>query len=1166
MEEAIDLEKLIADADFLLEDLYSLEMEEIETTKKRKFEEVQETREKEQKRAKVDLKFDNVTWNEEKRKLFPNFLGTMQTEHKFSNFDVTKIFIEENSIFIENEIEKVELQKYPFFLFFLKLNYIAIRANSVGGMLHLDIFMSDLCFFEEPIINNSQMNDQNYLLRLYWTQVFKCMKIYPFTINTHKDTVSIDLEGMIHEEVIKEEKKTDLESIKNFKLKLKDYQIDGLNWMIKLENEGVLNKDYIELKFQDGSPFYFSEKFGCLTLKRVSSPTKGGIIADSMGIGKTIQALALILKNPPKESNKPNLIVCPLSIIQQWTDEIKNHITKDFTIAAYVGPKRDKDPKSLQKFDIILTTYTTLAIDYKLYNSKNIAPLFEINYHRVILDEAHLIKNKNSLQSQACMDLKSTYKWAMTGTPLSNSIDDLYPYFKFLEVPNLEDWNFWTQYISKPVAAQRLESKKLLMKYLNTYLLRRTKQKKIQGKRILQLPEKITNVVRLDFEEEERKIYDILFSNTSDEYFNSQSVETYLELINQLRLFCDHPALYINSAAKKSKDLLPLFKAANAIVYYPLIQKIINGNFTNIDIELEKNWISSPKIDALMENILLTDSKSIVYSQWTSMLDLVEIEFEKENIKFIRLDGSLRQQQRDSIIKAFKKDDSIKFLCPVQSYWTNSSNTFSNMQVEEDLNKTSPSNSTIENENKMEPEKKVKEENLGKEISETAETQKTFEPDSEVQHHEENKFMNEEEIREPKENQELNDKNSSSETPNEDQKEKIDEKEALFGKPPEFLKNPNISEVYCYTEILKDKYKMTYSDIEGRRYKCRHWNGFMQILEEPYAESYFFCQAENEYLLPDWKFHVSVDPKDYEKTWNILIEIFFKYKLVAMKMQIQENWEKFGRGFTIYIPTKHQKFEDYIVEYQWDYKSEVLKCKLSDILDRNIDWWKVVFEIEKRLNEEDIISKHCELGDFALGKYVSLRNESFSPIFENGEWKNSYPPDHHGWNPAGHANFPFFEKFNLDFSHYIPPKRDKMTDQFELFNVFSAWQFRTYEFDKMLREIVSYKNKTIEFMENLVQSLFFCSFLCQNSVNQIKSIDLLFSIVEDKEKWGKSYIIRKLILDYLWIIIEFSTFQMISDYTKRKFQDMVNHFKSKSKSKMKTIISKHKRLSEKVKE
>jgi hypothetical protein len=381
----------------------------------------------------------------------------------------------------------------------------------------------------------------------------------------------------------------------------------------------------------------------------------------------------------------------------------------------------------------------------------------------------------------------------------------------------------------------------------------------------------------------------------------------------------------------------------------------------------------------------------------------------------------------------------------------------------------------------------------------------------------------------------------------------LEEMEELFGKPPVVLINPNISETYNYSEILKDKYKMTYSDIDGRRYKCRHWNGFMQLLEEPYAESYFFCQAENEYLLPDWKFHVSVDPKDYETTWNILIEIFFKYKLLAMKMQIQETWKKMGRGFTIYIPTRHEFFEKYTIEYQWDYKSKVLKCQLSDVLDRNIDWWKVFFEIETKLNERNVTSKHCELGDFALGKYVSLRNESFSQVKENGEWKNSYPPDEHGWNPAGHSNFFFFEKYKFDMKYMIPDK-EGISNEFELFQMnFPTFQYLTFEFDKILREIPRQKHN-IEFMKRFVNVLFFCSFLCQNSINQIKSVDLMFEILENKEKWGSSKTIRKFILDHFFLLIQDSNSEMIRTYTDRKFNELVSHYKLKNKSKMKTLL------------
>lgn len=187
------------------------------------------------------------------------------------------------------------------------------------------------------------------------------------------------------------------------------------------------------------------------------SSHKGGILADDMGLGKTIQAIALMTARPPTDPDRhPCLIVCPKALMDQWRREINRHIQPgkhQLSVFIFHDKQRVVPWRELKNYDVIITTFGTLTANYKLRlkaekleregkdanivkNAKEAAGLFtpSSKWHRVIVDEAQNIKNPSAKSTKACCLLNSTYRWCLTGTPMSNRLEDFQSLLGFLRI------------------------------------------------------------------------------------------------------------------------------------------------------------------------------------------------------------------------------------------------------------------------------------------------------------------------------------------------------------------------------------------------------------------------------------------------------------------------------------------------------------------------------------------------------------------------------------------------------------------------------------------------------------------------------------------------------------------------------------------------------------
>ncbi|KAL9557636.1 hypothetical protein MBANPS3_001286 [Mucor bainieri] len=318
---------------------------------------------------------------------------------------------------------------------------------------------------------------------------------------------------------------------------LLEHQKIGLQWMTKMENSGN---------------------------------NRGGILADDMGLGKTIQAMATIVQNPCTDyatvdhaeiesrggsslgqgelKIKATLIVCPVSLMDQWRREIEEKTSPRLKVLVFHGPNRTNNPRHLALYDVIITSYAVTSSNYK---ENNLGPFHQVTFHRVILDEAHTIKNKQTAAARACCLLDAQYRWCMTATPIQNKIEELYSLVKFLRIRPFCDWDEFRDTIVKPMnTGYHKKAVRVAAVLMRAISLRRSKKALIDGRPILDLPERNIHMTHIDFSPDERIHYEYV-NQRAQARFNRylkqgvvmKNYSSVLVLLLRLRQACLHPHL-----------------------------------------------------------------------------------------------------------------------------------------------------------------------------------------------------------------------------------------------------------------------------------------------------------------------------------------------------------------------------------------------------------------------------------------------------------------------------------------------------------------------------------------------------------------------------------------------------------------------------------------------
>ncbi|KAK8117932.1 DNA repair protein rad-5 [Apiospora kogelbergensis] len=621
-----------------------------------------------------------------------------------------------------------------------------------------------------------------------------------------------------------------------FAMDLRPYQKQSLHWMLskekdqKNEDRGVSmhplweeyswptkdcdDKDTVQVEGQ--TCFYVNPYSGEMSLQfpEQEQHCLGGILADEMGLGKTIQMLSLIhthkseavaaaAANPigsvnqlsrvsNKTSNvvaapKTTLVIAPMSLLAQWQSEAEA-ASKEGTLKSmvYYGTEKVGDLQTMcseaniaSAPDVIITSYGVVLSEFNQISKKNPyrglhTGLFSLNFFRVILDEGHNIKNRQSKTSKACYELNAEHRWVLTGTPIVNRLEDLFSLIRFLRVEPWNNFSFWRTFITVPFESKDfMRALDVVQTVLEPLVMRRTKDMRTpDGKLLVPLPAKTIEIVDVELSETERSVYEHIFKRAKRTFSNNiengtvmKAYTTIFAQILRLRQSVCHPLLVRNQdvlaeeqeagaqadiAAGLADDmdlqsLIEQFTAnteveknANTFGAHvlqqirdeasnecpvcseePMVDQTVTGCWHSAckkclldyikhstdhhqiprcfncreplslrdlfevvrhdddpaavsstpKISLQRLGVneSSSKVVALIKHLRALRKehpvmKSVVFSQFTSFMSLIEPALTRANMRFLRLDGSMAQKARAAVLDEFRSSTRFTIL------------------------------------------------------------------------------------------------------------------------------------------------------------------------------------------------------------------------------------------------------------------------------------------------------------------------------------------------------------------------------------------------------------------------------------------------------------------------------------------------------------------------
>lgn len=418
-------------------------------------------------------------------------------------------------------------------------------------------------------------------------------------------TGDIELDSAAQELVEASPELTDFKLSSLLKAELRPYQLEGVKWLAGL---------------------YHKELGACL--------------ADDMGLGKTIQTLAILLYAKERKKKEDTnvqqegqlnlfrqaveeqvntplqaLIVMPASLVFNWHNEILK-FAPQITVYRHTGSKRHKDINLLSRFDIILTTYQTALRDVEI--------LEKMSYEYIVLDESQQIKNKNSKIFAAVNSLEAKHKISLSGTPIENSLSDLWAQMQFINPNLLGTYHFFQKKFIYPIERLRDEEvTERLRGLIKPYLLRRTKEMVARD-----LPELDTRIFYSEMSPEQKKMYEkeksavrnYLFDNYAPSDLGYKNIV--LQALSKLRQIANHPALIKPDYSKRSGKFDDIFEQLDVV---------IRGNH-----------------------------KVLIFSSFVSYLELFAQKLGSMSLSYAWLSGKNSPAQREAAINSFEKNQSVK--------------------------------------------------------------------------------------------------------------------------------------------------------------------------------------------------------------------------------------------------------------------------------------------------------------------------------------------------------------------------------------------------------------------------------------------------------------------------------------------------------------------------
>lgn len=345
-----------------------------------------------------------------------------------------------------------------------------------------------------------------------------------------------------------------------------------------------------------------------------------GILADDMGLGKTLQVIALLEAN---KSDQCSIVICPSSLIYNWEDEV-HKFTDELNICCITGSQEERRNRITQhaQYDLLVTSYDYIRRDIDLYK--------DMTFDMIILDEAQYIKNQKTKNAMSVKQLQGKHKLALTGTPIENSLAELWSIFDFLMPDYLFNYHYFQKQYENDIVKNKDEQKQLALRQLvSPFILRRNKKEVLT-----ELPDKVEKVRLIEFSEEERKLYLANVAQVNQElseWMQTDSNDKFaiLAMLTRLRQICCEPRLVYDNIDQLSSKLMDCME---------LIQELHENN-----------------------------QKILLFSSFTSILDLLAEELKRKQISFYQLTGKTNKEQRKDLVSKFQTDDTCVFLISLKA-------------------------------------------------------------------------------------------------------------------------------------------------------------------------------------------------------------------------------------------------------------------------------------------------------------------------------------------------------------------------------------------------------------------------------------------------------------------------------------------------------------------
>jgi SNF2 family DNA or RNA helicase len=367
------------------------------------------------------------------------------------------------------------------------------------------------------------------------------------------------------------------------------------------------------------------QRLGFKWLKTLSHYGLGGILADDMGLGKTLQILAMLLSDKQQGSQEPSMVVAPTSLIYNWEEEVQKFVP-DLKTLIISGSKneRKKLMEQIPAVDLVITSYPLIRRDKEDYEA--------YTFRCCIIDEAQHIKNPVSQGAKAVKSIQAKRRFAMTGTPMENSLSELWSIFDFIMPGYLFSHNKFMSTYEKPIVKDHdADSVEELARHIKPFILRRLKVDVLK-----ELPEKIESKMVAELTEEQKKIYLAYLSQVRGEIAAEIDRSGYekshikiLSALTRLRQICCHPGVFLEDYRGESGKLLLL--------------------------------------DEVISDALSGGHRILLFSQFTSMLKLIRERLNASHVSTFYLDGNTDVLERIKLVRSFNEGEGDVFLISLKA-------------------------------------------------------------------------------------------------------------------------------------------------------------------------------------------------------------------------------------------------------------------------------------------------------------------------------------------------------------------------------------------------------------------------------------------------------------------------------------------------------------------